>query len=142
MAQIICEELQNTYSVAMITGVMTSKQRNTILHDFKAGVYQVLVATDALAYGVNLQFANSLINFDIPWNPAKRAQRIDRIHRIGITEPKFIYDLVSEGLETHAYRLITDKLEIFAQAVEGKDSIFDSSVLKQLSADYFDTFSD
>ena len=142
MAQIICEELQNTYSVAMITGVMTSKQRNTILHDFKAGVYQVLVATDALAYGVNLQFANSLINFDIPWNPAKRAQRIDRIHRIGITEPKFIYDLVSEGVETHAYKLITEKLEIFAEAVEGKDSIFESSVLKQLSKDYFDTFGD
>jgi len=140
MAQILLDELSKQYKVIMVTGIMTSKQRNKILRDFKDGMYQILVTTDALAYGVNLQFANSLINFDIPWNPAKRAQRIDRIHRLGINECKYIYDLVSEGVETHAYRLITEKLEIFAQAVEGKDSIFDSSVLKQLSADYFDTF--
>ena len=138
MAELIKEEVSKNYSVAMISGANTSRQRNKIIKDFKDGKYEVLVATDALAYGVNLQFANTLINYDIPWNPAKRAQRMDRIHRIGIKEEKIIYDIVSEGLEFHAYKMITNKLEIFAKAVEGKENLMTSSVLKQLSEDYFD----
>lgn len=141
MAQIIYNELSKTIPVAIITGADTGKKRNKIVKEFKEGKYTALIATDALAYGVNLQFAKTLINYDIPWNPAKRAQRIDRIHRVGIKEPRFIYDLVSDGLEKHAYRIITAKLEIFAKAVEGYDSITDSSVMKQLAENYLDIIS-
>ena len=138
MAELIREELAKKYKTTVITGAHSGKQRNQIIQDFKNGVYEILIATDALAYGVNLQFANTLINYDIPWNPAKRAQRIDRIHRLGIKEEKVIYDIVSEGLELRAYKMLTNKLEIFAKAVEGQDSIMTSSLLKQLSDDYFD----
>ncbi len=142
MAQIIYDELSKFVSVAMLSGADSVNKRNSIVNDFKQGTYSVLVATDALAYGVNLQFANTLINFDVPWNPAKRAQRIDRIHRVGIKETKYIFDLVSDGLEKHAYRIITEKLDIFAQTVEGKDSITESSVMKQLAQNYLDIIDD
>lgn len=142
MAQIIYDELSKIVPVAMISGAYSMNQRTKIVEEFKNGKYKVLIATDALAYGVNLQFANTLINFDVPWNPAKRAQRIDRIHRVGIKETKYIFDLVSDGLEKYAYKVITEKLDIFAQTVEGKDSITESSVMKQLAQNYLDIIDD
>ena len=46
----------------------------------------VLVATDAAGEGVNLQNANLMVNYDLPWNPNRLEQRFGRIHRIGQTE--------------------------------------------------------
>ena len=54
----------------------------------------LLVATDAAGEGVNLQNANLMVNYDLPWNPNRLEQRFGRIHRIGQTEvcPGFIED--------------------------------------------------
>jgi len=57
--------------------------RDEIKHRFLRGEIDVLVCTDAAAEGLNLQSANLLINFDLPWNPMKVEQRIGRIDRIG-----------------------------------------------------------
>jgi SNF2 family DNA or RNA helicase len=136
MADILYEELSKEYKVLKITGQDSGKKRDKIVKQFKNNDIDILIATDALAYGVNLQFAHSLVNFDIPWNPAKRAQRIDRIHRLGIKEERYIYDLVSEGLEEKAYEIIIKKLQVFVSAIEGKDNIYTSSVISQLSKEY------
>lgn len=57
--------------------------RDDIKHRFLRGEIDVLVCTDAAAEGLNLQTANLLVNFDLPWNPMKVEQRIGRIDRIG-----------------------------------------------------------
>lgn len=65
------------------TATLVSVEREEIKHRFLRGQIDVLVCTDAAAEGVNLQTADFLINFDLPWNPAKVEQRIGRIDRIG-----------------------------------------------------------
>jgi superfamily II DNA or RNA helicase len=58
-------------------------EREDIKHRFMRGEIDILVCTDAAAEGLNLQNANLLINYDLPWNPMKVEQRIGRIDRIG-----------------------------------------------------------
>ena len=65
------------------TGKLTGVDRELIKERFLAGDIDVLVCTDAAAEGLNLQTADLLINFDLPWNPMKVEQRIGRVDRIG-----------------------------------------------------------
>ncbi len=69
------------------TGYMIGVERNEIKRRFLRGQIDILVCTDAAAEGLNLQTADLLINFDLPWNPAKVEQRIGRIDRIGQLYP-------------------------------------------------------
>ncbi|WP_330925454.1 helicase-related protein [Candidatus Sororendozoicomonas aggregata] len=62
---------------------MVSVERDNIKHRFVQGHIDVLLCTDAAAEGLNLQTADLLVNFDLPWNPMKVEQRIGRIDRIG-----------------------------------------------------------
>ncbi|MDW8392482.1 MAG: C-terminal helicase domain-containing protein, partial [Oscillochloridaceae bacterium] len=90
---------------------------------------QILVATDAAGEGVNLQQAHLLINYDLPWNPARLEQRFGRIHRIGQTEVCHMWNLVAENTrEGEVYRCLLAKLEEASRALGGK--VFD--VLGQL----------
>jgi superfamily II DNA/RNA helicase len=65
------------------SGQMVSVDRDEVKHRFLRGEIDLLICTDAAAEGLNLQTANLLINFDLPWNPMKVEQRIGRIDRIG-----------------------------------------------------------
>jgi SNF2 family DNA or RNA helicase len=64
-------------------------ERDEIKHRFIRGEIDILVCTDAAAEGLNLQTADLLINYDLPWNPMKVEQRIGRIDRIGQQQEKF-----------------------------------------------------
>ncbi|RIH85153.1 RNA polymerase-associated protein RapA [Meiothermus luteus] len=84
----------------------------------------ILVATDAAGEGVNLQQAHLLINYDLPWNPARLEQRFGRIHRIGQTEVCHMWNLVAENTrEGEVYLRLLRKLEEASQALGGK--VFD-----------------
>lgn len=84
----------------------------------------ILVATDAAGEGVNLQQAHLLINYDLPWNPARLEQRFGRIHRIGQTEVCHMWNLVAENTrEGQVYLRLLRKLEEASQALGGK--VFD-----------------
>ena len=65
------------------TSRMVGVERDEIKHRFMRGEIDLLVCTDAAAEGLNLQSADLLVNFDLPWNPMKVEQRIGRIDRIG-----------------------------------------------------------
>lgn len=65
------------------TGKLIGSDREAIKQRFLRGEVDILVCTDAAAEGLNLQTADYLVNFDLPWNPAKVEQRIGRIDRIG-----------------------------------------------------------
>ena len=92
----------------------------------------ILVATDAAGEGVNLQQAHLLINYDLPWNPARLEQRFGRIHRIGQTEVCHMWSLVAENTrEGEVYLRLLQKLEEASQALGGK--VFD--VLGRLFAE-------
>ena len=85
---------------------------------------QVLIATEAGGEGINLQFCNTIINFDLPWNPMRLEQRIGRVHRLGQEKDVFIYNFATEGtVEEHILRLLYEKIELFEKVVGELDDI-------------------
>ncbi len=71
---------------------------------------QVLIATEAGGEGINLQFCNHVINYDLPWNPMRLEQRIGRVHRLGQTKDVHIYNFVVRNtVEEHVFALLYEK---------------------------------
>jgi len=84
----------------------------------------VLVATDAAGEGINLQRAHLMVNYDLPWNPARIEQRFGRIHRIGQTEVCHLWNLVAdETREGDVYARLLRKIEEQRRALG--DGVFD-----------------
>lgn len=82
---------------------------------------RVLIATDAAGEGVNLQCANLMVNYDLPWNPNRLEQRFGRIHRIGQTEVCHLWSLVAkETREGSVWHRLLEKLEVECDALKGK----------------------
>jgi superfamily II DNA/RNA helicase len=85
---------------------------------------RVLIATDAAGEGVNLQNANLMVNYDLPWNPNRLEQRFGRIHRIGQTEVCHLWNLVAkETREGEVYHRLLEKLARRGEALKGR--VFD-----------------
>jgi len=99
---------------------------------------RVLVATDAAGEGVNLQNANLMVNYDLPWNPNRLEQRFGRIHRIGQHEVCHLWNLVAkETREGDVYHRLLQKIEVESQALEGRvfdilGEVFEDTSLKDL----------
>jgi len=98
----------------------------------------ILLATDAAGEGINLQRANLMVNYDMPWNPNRIEQRFGRIHRIGQTEVCHLWNLVaSETREGDVFQRLLDKLEKERETLGGKvfdilGQVFENHSLKQL----------
>jgi len=98
----------------------------------------VLIATDAAGEGVNLQNANLMVNYDLPWNPNRLEQRFGRIHRIGQREVCHLWNLVAnETREGAVFQKLFDKLEVEKSALGGKvfdilGEAFENTSLKDL----------
>ncbi len=111
-------------SVTHIDGSMAPPERYRAEQAFRDDK-QVLVATEAAGEGINLQFCHLMINYDLPWNPARLEQRMGRIHRYGQQYEVYIYNLVAtstrEGMVFHA---LLSKLEKMRQGL-GQDRVFD-----------------
>jgi superfamily II DNA/RNA helicase len=102
---------------------------------------QILIATDAAGEGVNLQNANLMVNYDLPWNPNRLEQRFGRIHRIGQTEVCHLWNLVAQGTrEGDVFQRLFEKLEVERAALGGRvfdvlGEAFENISLKQLLID-------
>ncbi|MGJ7921344.1 DEAD/DEAH box helicase [Neobacillus sp. LXY-4] len=85
---------------------------------------QVLIATEAGGEGINLQFCNHIINFDLPWNPMRLEQRIGRIHRLGQEKDVMIYNLATKNtVEEHILKLLYEKIHLFEKVIGELDDI-------------------
>jgi SNF2 family DNA or RNA helicase len=75
---------------------------------------RVLVSTDVGAEGRNLQFCRTVINYDLPWNPAAIEQRVGRVHRIGQTRDVYVFNLCLRGsIEEQILRVLHEKINLF-----------------------------
>lgn len=99
---------------------------------------QVLVCTEAGGEGINFQFCDTLINYDLPWNPMRIEQRIGRLHRLGQTRPVEIYNLVTVGtVEEHIFYLLHEKIRLFQSVVGELGGILgDPSGLKEFQSSF------
>lgn len=85
---------------------------------------RVLVATESGGEGINLQFCNHMINFDLPWNPMRLEQRIGRIHRIGQESDVHIFNLSTRNtIEEHIVNLLQEKIRMFEMVIGELDYI-------------------
>lgn len=102
---------------------------------------RVLLATDAAGEGVNLQNANLMVNYDLPWNPNRLEQRFGRIHRIGQQQVCHLWNLVAkETREGEVYHRLLTKLETINEAFNGRvfdilGEVFEERSLKDLLLD-------
>ena len=84
----------------------------------------VLVSTESGGEGINLQYCNNVINFDLPWNPMRLEQRIGRVHRLGQTKDVYVFNLATKGtIEEHIMRLLHEKINMFEMVVGELDAI-------------------
>jgi len=112
------------YSTVVIHGGMRLDLRIEAEKIFK-NEKQILIATEAAGEGINLQFCNLMINYDIPWNPTRLEQRMGRIHRYGQQNEVFIFNLVAQDTrEGEVLSKIFDKLEEIRESL-GSDKVFD-----------------
>lgn len=124
------EGLGFTGQVASIHGGMDYQERERQVEFFRMpmdeGGANYLVATDAAGEGINLQFCWVMVNYDIPWNPARLEQRMGRIHRYGQThDPVVIINLVTSGTrEGQVMKTLLEKLEAIRREM-GSDKVFD-----------------
>ena len=124
------EGLGFTDQVALIHGGLDYQERERQVEFFRQsaaeGGANYLVATDAAGEGINLQFCWLMVNYDIPWNPARLEQRMGRIHRYGQThDPVVILNLVAGGTrEGRVLRTLLEKLEVIRKQLQS-DKVFD-----------------
>ncbi|MEC1456779.1 SNF2-related protein [Bacillus haynesii] len=94
------------------------------MKDLFRGKVQVLIATEAGGEGINLQFCNKIINYDLPWNPMRLEQRIGRIHRLGQERDVYIYNMATKHtVEEHILKLLYEKIDLFEKVVGDLDDI-------------------
>ena len=118
--------LGNTDAVKTIHGGTNRELRREIQEKFNFNPdVQVLIATDAAGEGVNLhQNCNLMVNYDLPWNPCRLEQRFGRIHRIGQTQPCFLWNLVAVNTrEGQVFERLFQKIHEQEEALEGR--VFD-----------------
>ncbi len=135
----ISNMLGNSDAVVTIHGGTNRDERRKVQEEFRNNPHVlVLVATDAAGEGVNLQNANLMVNYDLPWNPNRLEQRFGRIHRIGQAEVCHLWNIVAnETREGAVFQKLFEKLEIEKQALGGKvfdvlGEAFDNISLKDL----------
>lgn len=84
----------------------------------------ILVSTESGGEGLNFQFCNHVINYDLPWNPMRLEQRIGRVHRLGQTKDVYIYNLVTKDtIEEHIMFLLHEKINMFEMILGELDAI-------------------
>ena len=102
---------------ATFSGDMSGPQKDAAVEAFRDRV-PLLLCTESGGEGRNLQFCNTLVNFDIPWNPMAIEQRIGRIDRIGQAREVFIFNLVTAGtIEDAVLRILDEKINMFELVV-------------------------
>jgi len=113
LRQRVSDLLGQPNAVRVIYGGTNRDERRKIQSEFRSDpTVMVLIATDAAGEGVNLQNANLMVNYDLPWNPNRLEQRFGRIHRIGQKEVCHLWNIVAnETREGEVFQKLFDKLE-------------------------------
>jgi SNF2 family DNA or RNA helicase len=117
----VCEE--HGISYALFSGDLSRVEKDSAIARFRDQA-SVLLSTGAGGEGRNLQFADTVVNFDLPWNPMQIEQRIGRVHRIGQAREVFVFNFCQQGtVEEQLLRVLHDKINMFELVVGEMDAI-------------------
>lgn len=107
-----------------LTGSPAVDRRSAIIDYFKTDA-EILIATEAAAEGINLQFCSLVINYDLPWNPQRVEQRIGRCHRYGQKHDVVVINFLNQRNEAdqRVLELLTDKFALFDGVFGASDEL-------------------
>ncbi len=115
--------LSPEFKVSSFHGSLSMEDKEKAIQAFKEDS-EILICTEAGGEGRNLQFANILFNYDLPWSPLKIEQRIGRIHRFGQKDNVYIFNFASK--DTVAERILevlTNKIRLFEESIGASDEL-------------------
>ena len=108
---------------SVFSGEQTAHEKDEAVAAFRDRV-PIMLCTESGGEGRNLQFADTLINYDLPWNPMKIEQRIGRVHRFGQTREVFVFNLcTADSLEARILNVLNEKIRMFELVVGEVGSI-------------------
>lgn len=107
-----------------ITGSRTADMRSALVDYFREEG-QIMIATEAGAEGINLQFCSLVVNYDLPWNPQRIEQRIGRCHRYGQKHDVVVVNFVNRKNEAdkRVFELLSQKFELFEGVFGASDEV-------------------
>lgn len=107
-----------------ITGSKTADLRAAIIEYFRDEA-EILIATEAAAEGINLQFCSFVVNYDLPWNPQRIEQRIGRCHRYGQKHDVVVVNFLNRrnAADVRVFELLSEKFKLFNGVFGASDEI-------------------
>jgi len=110
-----------------ITGSKTADMRAALVDYFRDEAI-IMVATEAAAEGINLQFCSLVINYDLPWNPQRIEQRIGRCHRYGQKHDVVVVNFLNKknAADQRVYQLLDEKFKLFSGVFGASDEVLGS----------------
>src|SRR5437763_2660994 len=98
--------------------------RLALVHEFRTRS-KVLICTEAGAKGLNLQFCDTVINYDLPWNPQRIEQRIGRCHRYSQQRDVTVVNFIARDNEAHrlTFEILSQKLDLFGKVLDASDHV-------------------
>lgn len=122
--EIYKEWLERYKGTDRVTGAKTADIRAALVDYFREKG-TVMIATEAGAEGINLQFCSLIINYDLPWNPQRIEQRIGRCHRYGQKHDVVVVNFVdrSNEADSRVYDLLSEKFQLFEGVFGASDEI-------------------
>lgn len=111
----------------IITGSKTADRKQAIVDEFKNNA-TIMIATEAGAEGINLQFCNLVVNYDLPWNPQRVEQRIGRCHRYGQKHDVVVLNFINTAnkADRRVYELLSHKFQLFEGVFGASDEVLGS----------------
>jgi len=110
-----------------ITGSKTADKRAAIIDYFRDEAI-IMIATEAAAEGLNLQFCSLVANYDLPWNPQRIEQRIGRCHRYGQKYDVVVVNFLNKknAADKRVYELLSEKFQLFSGVFGASDEVLGS----------------
>ncbi len=107
-----------------ISGIKTADKRMAIV-DYFRDTAKIMIATEAAAEGLNLQFCSLVVNYDLPWNPQRIEQRIGRCHRYGQKSDVVVVNFVNKRnfADVRVFNLLNDKFHLFNDVFGASDEV-------------------
>ncbi|MGV3773626.1 MAG: SNF2-related protein [Verrucomicrobiales bacterium] len=110
-----------------VTGSQSANMRQALVDYFRDEA-EIMVATEAAAEGINLQFCSLVVNYDLPWNPQRIEQRIGRCHRYGQKFDVVVVNFLNKNnaADQRVYALLQDKFQLFSGVFGASDEVLGS----------------
>lgn len=122
--QIYKDWLKENKSTDKVTGSATADKRSALVEYFRDDA-TIMIATEAAAEGINLQFCSLIVNYDLPWNPQRIEQRIGRCHRYGQKHDVVVINFLNKqnAADVRVYELLDEKFQLFNGVFGASDEV-------------------